>query len=190
MRLSMTVALASTLITGTASAQPYVSGHIGHASADFSLDSPYNGVVDDKSLLLGVDVGMGFGLWHRWAVELGVDKYRGFDGRGTPCVQGQACSQVVQSIDDNDVRVVTLAAVPRFKVGKTWLYAKAGYYRARIDTPIGPLNDKFTKNGVLLGLGIRWYFRRPWSVSLEGERFDNNLSQLNVGVGWGLKATE
>ncbi len=42
-------------------------------------------------------------------------------------------------------------------------------------------------SGAVLGVGARWYFRDPWSVSLQGTRFDDNLRQLMLGVGWGLR---
>jgi hypothetical protein len=35
-------------------------------------------------------------------------------------------------------------------------------------------------------VGVRWYFSTPWSVALEAERFDDNVSQLSIGVGWGF----
>jgi hypothetical protein len=36
-------------------------------------------------------------------------------------------------------------------------------------------------------VGARWYFREPWSVSLEGSRLDDNIYQIAVGAGWGLR---
>ena len=39
----------------------------------------------------------------------------------------------------------------------------------------------------VLGLGARWYFTDPWSVSVQATRFDDNLQQLMFGVGWGLR---
>jgi hypothetical protein len=35
---------------------------------------------------------------------------------------------------------------------------------------------------------MRWYFSEPWSLSLEASRFDDNVSQITFGVGWGLGA--
>jgi hypothetical protein len=41
-------------------------------------------------------------------------------------------------------------------------------------------------DGFLLGVGVRWYFGTPWSLALEAERFDDNVTQLSLGVGWGF----
>ncbi len=180
--------VALSLLAGTCSAQPYASAHLGYANANMALGAPYNGVVDDRSLLFGVDVG--FNLLRRWGVEFGIDTYRGFDGRATPCAVGAVCSPIQQSISDNDIRISRLAVVPKINIGPTRVFAKVGYYHARIDTPIDLPDSVFKKNGLLLGAGVRWYFRKPWSVSVEATRFDANLYQFDVGVGWGFRAFE
>jgi opacity protein-like surface antigen len=172
----------------TAFAQPYVSGELGYASAQFALDAPYNGVVDDRSMMYGINLGFGFA--RRWALEAGLHGCEGFDGRATPCIDGAVCPLVVQHVDDNNVTVYHLAMVPRVNVGNVRLFGKAGYYHARIDTDIGLPDDRFKENGLLLGAGVRWYFSEPWSVSLEATRYDDNIYQLGVGVGWGIKPVQ
>jgi hypothetical protein len=83
--------------------------------------------------------------------------------------------------------MLKLALVPRFVIGNTRLFATLGYFRATIDTDL-PLPDaKWRDRGAVVGLGTRWYFRDPWSISVQATRFDDNLRQLMVGVGWGLR---
>lgn len=173
---------------GAASAQPYVSANLGYASADFALGSPYNGIVDDRSVSYGVDIGLGFG--RRWAIEAGVNGYGGFDGRATPCLAGAVCPLLIAPVSDNDITTYKLSLVPRINVGEVRLFGRIGYYRAKIDTEIDLPGNDFTENGLLLGAGVRWYFREPWSVSLEANRFDSNLYQITVGVGWGFRPLE
>jgi hypothetical protein len=43
-------------IPQVARAQLYVEGRIGYSSANFSLDEPFNGVVDDNSVAYGVSL--------------------------------------------------------------------------------------------------------------------------------------
>jgi hypothetical protein len=45
----------------------------------------------------------------------------------------------------------------------------------------------FHEDGLLLGVGARWYFADPWSISLDATRYDDNIRQLAVGFGWGLR---
>jgi hypothetical protein len=70
-------------------AQPYIEGQIGYSSANFSLNEPFNGIVDDHSIAYGVTLGVGFAP--RWAAELGWHGYGNFDGRATPCPIGAVC---------------------------------------------------------------------------------------------------
>ena len=165
--------------------QPYIEGQIGYSSANFSLDEPFNGIVDDNSIAYGVNLGVGFAP--RWAAELGWHGYGNFDGRATPCPIGSVCTQVVSDVSGIDVNIFSLSVVPRFEIGDVQAFAKAGYYRANIDTNIGLPNDDFRENGLLIGAGLRWYFDEPWSVSLEATRRDDNLYQITVGFGWGLR---
>ena len=170
---------------GTASAQPYAAAELGYASSEFAVGSPYNGVIDDRSLMYGLDVGFGFG--RRWAIEAGITGYGDFDGRATPCAPGAVCPAVVQDVSGNDVTVYNLSIVPRVTLGDVRMFAKGGYYRARIDTNVDLPENRFTENGFMLGAGIRWYFREPWSISLEATRFDDKVYQVGIGVGWGLR---
>jgi hypothetical protein len=174
------------LLPAAAVAQPYVSAKIAYAGADFPLGEPYNGVVDDNSLGLGVDVGFGFG--RNWALEIGGMRYGSFDGRGTPCAAGDVCAQVVRPISGNDMTIYNAALVPRIAAGDARFFARVGYYRANIDANIDlPGAGDFHEDGLLLGVGARWYFEDPWSVSLEVTRYDDNVRQLAVGFGWGLR---
>jgi hypothetical protein len=175
-------------VSATALSQPYVSGQLGYASAQLGLDEPYNGVVDDRSIMYGVNVGLGFA--RRWAIEGGIDGYEGFDGRATPCGAGAACPLVVQHVDDNDLALYHLAIVPRVNVGNVRLFSKAGYYHAHLDTHVGIPDDSFTEDGILLGAGVRWYFSESWSMSLEATRFDDKVYQLGIGLGWGFRPFE
>ena len=69
------------------------------------------------------------------------------------------------------------------------LFARAGYYRADLNVDLGlGAEDKIKQRGLVLGAGARWYFQEPWSVSLHASRFDDNLYQFSVGVGWGIPA--
>lgn len=181
------VLFASLAFSGAAWSQPYITAKVGYANSDFSLGQPYNGVVDDSAITYGLDAGFGFGS--RMAVEFGVSGYGGFDGRATPCPPGRACSQVVVPTSSNDVTMYSLSIVPRFTLESVELFARAGYYRADLDVDLGfGLQDDFKQRGLVLGAGARWYFREPWSVSLDASRFDDNLYQFTVGVGWGIAA--
>lgn len=180
-------ATALLLLPFAASAQPYVSAKIAYASADMPIGAPYNGVLDDRSFGLGVDVGLGFG--RRWAIEGGAMRYS-FDGRGTPCAPGDVCTLIVRPIDGNDMTIYNVALVPRFTIGNFRLFARFGYYNADIDGNIDlPVTD-FDDDGIVAGAGIRWYYDRRWTVSLEATRFDDNVRQLAVGFGWGLRARD
>jgi hypothetical protein len=163
--------------------QVYVSAGVGYSTADFSLGSPYNGVVDDRSFLFALDGGF---RTERIGIELGLRRYGDFDGRAAPCVPGTECPDVLQSVS-SDLSLYKLSLVPRFDVGNVELFGEAGYYRANIDTDIGLPDSDFRKRGLVLGLGARWYFEDPWSVSLRGERFDDDIYQLVVSFGWGLR---
>jgi hypothetical protein len=180
--------LAATLFSlpVTAFGQPYASVKVAYAAADFPLGAPYNGVIDDNSVALGADFGFGFG--RNWAVEIGAMRYAGFDGSGTPCAAGVACAQVVQPIDGNDVSLYHAALVPRITAGQARFFARVGYYRANVDANIDlPGADDFHEDGLMVGAGARWYFTDPWSISLEATRFDDNVRQIAVGFGWGLR---
>lgn len=174
-------------IAGLARAQPYVSAQLGFANTEWSQGSPLNGTIDDRGLGYGVDVGLGFGK--RWAVELGAYGYESFDARGTPCAGGGAvCSGVVSEVSGNDIDIVKAALAPRFRIGNNvQLFATLGYYRATIDTNLALPEAKSRERGAVVGVGARWYFTNPWSVSLQATRFDDNLQQLMLGVGWGLR---
>ena len=159
--------------------QPYASANLGWARADFPLGAPFNGYADDSSVTYGLDFGIGFG--ERWAAELGLSGYGDFDGRASPCMAGTVCTGVVsdQSVEQS---VYDAAIVRRFTIKDLRFFAKAGYYRANIDTDVGD----FDENGLLLGAGVRWYFDAPWSIALEASRLDDNVSRIVVGFGWGL----
>jgi opacity protein-like surface antigen len=179
--------LAALALPSVGWAQPYVTAKLGYASGDFSLGEPYNGVVDDSSVAYGFDVGFGFG--RNVAIEFGADGYSSFDGRATPCPPGEAtCPQIIRPTSGNDVTTYTLAIVPRYSFERVELFARAGMYRADIDTNLGFGDDEFRERGLVLGAGARWYFSEPWSVSLHASRFDDKLYQFAVGVGWGLPA--
>jgi hypothetical protein len=166
-------------------AQVYATAELGYASADFNLGAPYNGVIDDRALSLGVDVG--FNITDHFALELGATKYNSFDGRATPCAPGQACTQLVQSTGSNDIVAYTFTLIPHVELGDVELFGEIGYYGMRIDTQIGLPDDDFKERGLYTGIGARWYFREPWSVSIEASRLDDNIYQLEVGAGWGLR---
>jgi hypothetical protein len=170
---------------GLAEAQPYVSAQLGFAKADWPRGAPVNGRVDDRSLAYGVDFGVAFGRY--WAVELGAYGYEDFDATGTPCTSGTVCPLIVTEFGGNNIRIVKAALAPRFEVGEVQLIATFGYYRATIDANLALPGARSHDRGAVLGLGARWYFADPWSVSLQAVRFDSNLQQLMVGVGWGLR---
>jgi hypothetical protein len=131
--------------------------------------------------MLGVEAGYAF---YKWSAEIGFNDYGSLDGFGTPCFNGTTCSATTQEINGNDQSLYKVALVRRFDVGDWRLFAKAGYYHASLKTNV-PDGDSHP-DGVMLGVGVRWYFSSPWSVALEAERFDDNVSQLSVGVGWGF----
>jgi hypothetical protein len=165
--------------------QPYVSAQLGYASTEWSRGAPLNGRIDDRALGYGVDVGMGFG--RRWAFEVGAYGYGSFDARGTPCAPGAVCSPLVTEVGGNDITILKAALAPRFEIGNVRLFGTFGYYRATIDTNLDLPDAKSRDRGALLGIGARWYFSDPWSVSLQATRFDSNLHQVMFGVGWGLR---
>jgi hypothetical protein len=160
--------------------QPYASVEVGYAHADFSVGQPFNGVIKDSAPTVGIEAGYAF---RRWGAEIGFNEYGSLDGFGSPCVGG-VCSPVTQQINGNDESLYKLALVRRFDIGDVRLFGKAGYYHATLKANL-PDGD-FHPDGFLLGLGIRWYFSAPWTLSLEGERFDSNVSQVSLGVGWGF----
>jgi hypothetical protein len=183
MKTSLALLLGLLAAPSIAFCQPYASLQLGYASADFPLGPPYNGVVDDNAPMLGVEAGVAFG---KWGGEIGFHDYGSFDGFGTPCPDGAACSQVTQPISGNDQTLWNLALVRRFEIGKVRLFGKAGYYRAHLKSNVSLPDSDFSPDGVMLGAGVRWYFSAPWSLSLEAERFDDNVSQISVGFGWGF----
>jgi hypothetical protein len=164
-------------------AQPYASVQLGYATADFPLGAPYNGVVDDHAPMLGVEGGIAFG---KWGGEIGFHDYGSFHGFGTPCPDGAVCAPITQQISGNDETLWKFALVRRFEIGNVRLFGKAGYYRAHMKSNVNLPDADFNPDGVMLGAGVRWYFSAPWSLSLEGERFDDNVSQISVGFGWGF----
>lgn len=170
---------------GTLRAEPYVSALLGYTSTEWPRGSPLNGTIDDRGFAYGIDLGFSFG--ERWGVELGAYEYESFDAFGTPCAGGAVCPAVVTEVNGNDVSIVKLALAPRFVIGRVRLFATMGYYRANIDTNLDLPGAKSRDRGAVLGLGARWYFRDPWSVSLQATRFDDNLRQVMLGVGWGLR---
>ena len=166
-------------------AEPYVSAALGYANIDWPRSAPLNGRLDDSGFGYGVD--LGFGLGKRWAVELGAYGYEAFDARGTPCAAGASCAAVVTTVSGNDVSILKAALAPQFTIGRVRLFATMGFYRATIDTNLSLPDAKSRDRGAVLGLGARWYFTDPWSVSVQATRFDDNLQQLMFGVGWGLR---
>jgi len=168
-----------------AASQPYVSGQLGIASTAWPLDAPLNGRIDDSAAGYGIDFGVGFGK--RWAFEVGAYGYDSFDGSGTPCADGAACAPVVTEVGGNDITIYKAALAPRFIVGKVRLFGTFGYYQARIETNLDLPGEKSRDSGALLGAGARWYFRDPWSITVQATRFDDNLRQLMFGVGWGFR---
>lgn len=168
-----------------AACQPYVSGQLGLASTDWPRGAPLNGRIDDSAAGYGIDFGIGFGK--RWAFEVGAYGYDSFDATGTPCADGAACAPVVTEVGGNDITIYKAALAPRFIVGKVRVFGTFGYYRARIDTNLDLPGAKSHDSGAVLGAGARWYFRDPWSITVQAARFDDNLRQLMFGVGWGLR---
>jgi hypothetical protein len=160
--------------------QPYANLQLGYAHANFPVGQPYNGVVKDNAPMVGIEAGYAF---RRWSAEIGLNEYGSLDGFGSPCVGG-VCSPVTQEINGNDQSLYKLALVRRFDIGDVRLFAKAGYYHATLKANVPDADSH--PDGFLLGLGIRWYVSGPWSLALEGERFDANVSQLSLGVGWGF----
>jgi len=166
--------------------EPYAVAKLAYATADLPLGAPYNGVIDDTAPGLGIDVGFAFA--RNWAVEIGATRYGSLDGFGTPCVQGSVCPLLVRDIGGNDMTMYNAALVPRIPAGRARFFARVGYYRANIDTNVDlPGAGDFHEDGLMLGVGARWYFSDPWSVSLEATRFDDNLRQIALGFGWGLR---
>jgi hypothetical protein len=187
-KASTFVLLVSVVMPAVASAQAYVVGQVGYAQAEIPLGAPYNGVVDDGAPLIGIDVGLGLG--EKWAGEVGFTTYGSLDGQATPCAPGAVCDPTSTAITGNDQSIVDIAVVRRFTIGNVRLFGKAGYYRAKVKTNIALPDADFTPDGALLGIGARWYFDSPWHVTLEAERFDDNVSQISVGVGWGLGGSD
>ena len=162
--------------------QPYANAQLGYARADFAVGPPYNGVVKDNAPMVGIEAGYAFG---KWGAELGLNEYGSLEGFGTPCIEGAPCPPTTQTISGNDQSLYKLALVGRFEIGdNVRLFGKAGSYHATLKTNV-PGGD-FHPEGLVLGIGARWYFSSPWSLALEGERFDSNVSQVSVGVGWGF----
>jgi opacity protein-like surface antigen len=184
MKLRMLVIIAGTAVPAAAFSQPYVSANLGWASGEFPIEAAFNGLVDDSAPAYGIDLGLGFG--DKWAVELGVNGYGNLDGRAAPCAAGTACVPPVVTEESVDQTIYEAALTRRFTIRNLRLYGKAGYYHANIDTDVPFEDSDFSESGLLLGIGLRWYFDAPWSVSLEATRFDDNVSQVSVGFGWGL----
>ncbi len=187
MRIPKWLALGFGLLApGLAAAEPYVSAQLGFANTEWSRGSPLNGTIDDRGMGYGVDLGLT--LRERWGVEFGTYRYQSFDARGTPCAGGAVCPNVVTEFGGNDISIVKVALVPHFRIGDDLrLFATLGYYRATIDANLALPDAKSHERGAVVGLGARWYFTNPWSVSLQATRFDDNLQQLMFGVGWGLR---
>jgi hypothetical protein len=184
MRLFTLLAVTALLAPRIASSQPYVSAQLGIASTDWPIGAPLNGRIDDQTAGYGADFGVAFGK--HWAVELGAFDYGSFDAQGTPCAAGEACAPVVADVSGTDITIFKAALAPRFVIGKVRVFGTFGYYQARIDTNLALPDATLRDRGALLGAGARWYFREPWSVSIQATRFDDNLRQLMFGVGWGL----
>jgi hypothetical protein len=173
------------LLESAAFAEPYASAQLGLANVEWSRGAPVNGTIDDRGFGYGVDVG--FSFKRRWGIELGAYGYEDFDARGTPCAPGAVCSGAVSEFSGNNVSILKLALVPRFSIGAVRLFATLGYYQATIDANVDAPDTKSRDRGAVVGVGARWYFSDPWSVSVQAARFDDNLQQLMFGVGWGLR---
>lgn len=184
MRVSTIVAVGLFATPAVGQCQVYVAAQLGYASTDWPVGAPLNGRIDDRAVAYGIDLGVGFG--ERWAFELGALGYGDFDARGTPCAGGASCPNVVTEFGGNDITILKAALVPRFQVGSVWLFGTFGYYRATLDVNLDLPDAKSHDSGALLGVGARWYFSNPWSVSVQATRFDSNLHQVMVGVGWGV----
>jgi hypothetical protein len=182
-----TLALLLAALTGARAAalEPYVSAQLGYASTEWPRGAPLNGRIDDGALAYGVDVGLAFG--RHWAVEIGASGYGDFAARGTPCAPGAVCAPLVTDVEGTNVTILKASIVPRFEVGPVRLFAPFGFYRARIDTNLDLPNARSRDRGAHVGVGARWYFRDPWSVSVQATRFDDNLAQVTLGVGWGIR---
>jgi hypothetical protein len=187
MKIQLLAITSLAALANSALGQPFVAAQLGYSSAEFPVGPPFNGSVDDNALTYGVDVGMGLG--EDWAIELGWNGYDGFDGRATPCPEGAVCPAIVVDVPNNDQRIYRLALVRRFSLGDADLFGKAGYYHAKLDGNIDLPSSDSTENGLMLGIGVRWYFDDPWSVSVEASRHDDNVSQFTVGFGWGMRRT-
>jgi hypothetical protein len=168
-----------------AQCQPYVTGQLGLASAEWPRGAPLNGRLDDNAFGYGIDFGIGFGK--RWAFEVGAYGYDDFDATGAPCADGATCSPALTEVGGNDITIYKAALAPRFIVGNVRLFGAFGYYQAKIDTGLDLPDAESRDRGAMLGVGARWYFRDPWSISVQATRFDDNLRQLMVGVGWGMR---
>ena len=140
--------------------QVYATAQVGYASADFNLGSPYNGVIDDRAMHVGAEVGIGLG--RRMGIELGVNKYNSFAGRATPCAPGAVCTNAVIPTGSNDILLYSLALTPHIEVANVELFAEIGYYHAKIDTAIGLADGDFTDDGTSASHGV---FRSKRCVS-------------------------
>ena len=186
MKVSLLALAAFATLPASAWSEPYVVGRLGYARTDIPLGAPYNGIIDDNGPVIGFDVGLGFG--EKWAGELGYSTYGSLDGLATPCTPGVVCTTT--DVSGNDQDVIDVALVRRFVIGNVQLYGKAGYYRADIKTNIDLPDADFTQDGAVLGIGARWFLDSPWHVTLEAKRFDDNVSQISFGFGWGLGRDE
>jgi hypothetical protein len=167
--------------------QAFVSAELGFASADYTLGAPFNGAIDDNSIMYGAK--LGFSFHKHFAAEIAVNGYGSFDGRATPCAVGaSACTQIVQAVDGNDVNVYRILLMPYKMIGNVQLFGEIGYFRMKTDTNIDFADSTFKDRGVALGAGGRWYFKSsPWSVSVQAGRLESRLYQVGVGFGWGLR---
>jgi hypothetical protein len=181
------VLTATALLWGVqaAAVEPYADVQLGYASAEWPRGAPLNGRIDDRTVAYGLNVGLA--VTDRWAFQVGATDYGALDARGVPCAPGATCPPIVSDVDGTDISILSAAAVVRFRLGSVRLFAPFGFYRARVDTNLALPESRSRDRGVLLGLGARWYFRDPWHVSIQGTRFDDNLYQVMLGVGWGLR---
>ncbi|HEX5420500.1 MAG TPA: outer membrane beta-barrel protein [Gammaproteobacteria bacterium] len=166
-----------------ASAGPYVIGKLGYAKADLSVDPPYNGIVNDRAIAYGIDLGYDF--HEHFAAEVGVTGHGGFDGHASPCPSGQTCLLIAEPTSGNHITTYTAALVPKAELQNFVFFGKVGYYQASLHTHSTAGDDHFTDRGVVLGAGARWQNSdEPWNVQIEAERFDNGLYQVTLGFGW------
>ncbi len=157
--------------------QPYANVQLGYARADFAVGPPYNGVVKDNAPMVGIEAGYAFG---KWGAELGLNDYGSLEGFGTPCTGGTSCPPTTQTISGNDQSLYKVTLVRRFEIGdNVRLFGKAGYYHATLKTNV-PGGD-FHPEGLVLGVGARWYFSSPWS--LASRRRALRLQRLS-GFAW------